>query len=365
MNRTVSLRTAVATASVSVCVAFAPVFAQDEAAEEKPATEQIAGAKAEKAFYPLMRCARVSGSVQVLRPRTTEWVAAREGRYYPLGSSVRVSGDEVGANPLADFEFGADSRVVVTGAAEFATREIKLGEQARVVELKSGRISLSLSPKLGEGMFKVVAPAFCCENLAGESVFDYSKASDGDEVVVRCVTGKFLLKGSHYQVPAMQAANQVRIRTTGDRLFTSIRGESGVCKVLLDQGLGTEKNFETGEVRDVPKTLEFALSPQCSIKIFRAKSAIGGRVAVSTMTFSPSGDMLNRFAFAEGRSNVNSGELVIPTKIPETGKAEKVASDDDDGEAVEAVPEEKAETKAEGEKTDKAEDQAEKEEEDI
>ncbi|MGN0846450.1 MAG: hypothetical protein ACI4RA_03585 [Kiritimatiellia bacterium] len=364
MNRTISFRTAVATASVSVCVAFAPAFAQEEAVEETPATEQVAGAKAEKAFYPLMRCVRTVGSVQVLRPRTTEWVAAREGRYYPLGSSVRVSGDEVGTNPLADFEFGANSRVVVTSAAEFATREIKLGEQSRVVELRAGRISLNLSPKLGEGMFKVVAPAFCCENLAGESVFDYSKESDGDEAVVRCVTGKFLLKGSHYQVPAMQAANQVRIRTTGDRLFTSIRGESGVCKVLLDQGLGTEKNFETGEVKDVPKTLEFALSPQCSIKIFRAKSAIGGRVAVSTMTFSPSGDMLNRFAFAEGRSNVNSGELVISPKIPESGKVEKAASDDDDGETVEAVPAEKAEKKADDAQPDKDE-KADKEEEDI
>ncbi len=361
MNRTISFKTAVATASVSVFAAFAPAFAQEEAAEEKPAAEEVAqaGVKPEKAFYPLMRCVRAAGSVQVLKPRTTEWVNAAEGRYYPLGSTVRVSGT-ADAAPLADFEFGEKSRVVVTSAAEFATREAELGAQTRVIDLKAGRITLNLSPKLGEGMFKVVAPAFCCENLAGESVFDYTKESDGDEAVVRCVTGKFKLTGAHYVFPEMLAANQVRIRTTGDQLFTSIRGESGVCKVLLCQGMGTEKNFETGETKDVAKTLDFSLSPQCAVKIFRAKSAVGGRVSVSMMTFGPSGDMLNRFAFAEGRSNVNSGELVIPDKIPEDEKAKKDAADDEEEEeVVEDAPAAKAdeETSGEEKKSDKDEDE--------
>ncbi len=361
MNRTISFKTAVATASVSVFAAFAPAFAQEGTAEEKPATGEVVestAAKPEKAFYPLMRCVRAVGSVQVLRPRTAEWVDATEGRYYPLGSSVRVSGT-ADAAPLADFEFGEKSRVVVTNVAEFATREVELGAQTRVIDLKAGRIALNLSPKLGEGMFKVVAPAFCCENLAGESVFDYTKESDGDEAVVRCVTGKFKLTGAHYVFPEMLAANQVRIRTTGDLLFTSIRGESGVCKVLLNQGMGTEKNFETGETKDVAKTLEFSLSPQCAVKIFRAKSAVGGRVSVSMMTFSPSGDMLNRFAFAEGRSNVNSGELVIPDKIPEVEKVKKdAAADDEEEEVVEDAPAAKAdEEKAEEKKSDKDEDE--------
>ncbi len=365
MNRTISFRTAVATASVSVFAAFAPAFAQEEAAEEKPVTEEVAAASAkpEKAFYPLMRCVRASGTVQVLKPHAKDWVAAIEGRYYPLGSAVRV--DKTAAEaPFADFEFGEKSRIVVTSAAEFATRAVEVGTQTRVVDLKSGRIALNLSPKLGEGMFKVVAPAFCCENLAGESVFDYTKGSDGDEAVVRCVTGKFKLTGGHYVFPQLQAANQVRIRTTGDQLFTSIRGESGVCKVMLDQGMGTQKDFETGETKDVAKTLEFALSPQCSVKIFRAKSAVGGRVSVSMMTFSPAGDMLNRFAFAEGRSNVNSGELVIPDKIPEAEKSKKDAEEDEEEEEmVEDAPAAKSEESAEEENSE--EKKADKEDEDL
>ena len=327
MNRTISFKTAVAAASVSAFTAFVPVFAQEEAEAGKPADEIAApaAAKPEKAFYPLMRCVRVEGKVQVLKPRTTGWVDAAEGRYYPFGSVVRALGE--GAEAL-----GEKSSVVLDRAAEFATREIEIGAPARALELKGGRVTLKLPRSLGEGLFKVVAPAFFCENLAGESVFDYANTHDGDEAVVRCVTGTLSLKGDHYVIPRMGAANQIRIRTTGDRLFTSIRGESGGCTIALDQGLGTQKNFETGEVKDVPKTLDFLLSPKCAIKIFRAKASVGGGTSVSMMTFGASGDMLNRFAFAEGRSNVNSGELVISTKVPDAAasKGAKAAADEAD-----------------------------------
>ena len=373
MNRTISFKTAVAAASVSAFTAFVPVFAQEEAGAGKPADEMAApaAAKPEKAFYPLMRCVRAEGKVQVLKPRTTDWVDAAEGRYYPFGSVVRALGEGAEA-PRAEFALGEKSSVVLDRAAEFATREIEIGASARALELKGGRVTLKLPRSLGEGLFKVVAPAFSCENIAGESVFDYANTHDGDEAVVRCVTGTISLKGSHYVIPRMGAANQIRIRTTGDRLFTSIRGESGGCTVTLDQGLGTQKNFETGEVKDVPKTLDFLLSPQCAIKIFRAKSSVGGGMSVSMMTFGASGDMLNRFAFAEGRSNVNSGELVISTKVPDaaTSKGAKAADDDEDDESetVEAAPakddkgEADAETSDDGEKDDEKKD---KDDEDI
>ncbi len=350
MKRTILLKTAVAAASAGVLSAFAPAFAQDEAEAEKPAEEVVAAAetaaKPAKAFAALMRCTKASGAVQVLRPRTTDWIAATEGSYYPFGTAVRATGEGPEA-PKAVFTLGDKAELVIDRAAEFATREVAIGEAARALELRGGRVTVKLPRTLGVGLFTVVAPAFACENLAGESVFDYAPTNDGDEAVVRCVTGTLSLKGAHYAIPRMGAANQIRIRTTGDQLFSSLRGESGTCKVLLDQGLGIEKNFETGEVKDVAKTLEFEMSPKCAIKIFRAKSAIGGRVSVSTMTFGASGDMLNRIVFAEGLSSINSGELVISPKIPEgvkgAKKAKAAADEDDDAETVEDdAPAEKA-----------------------
>ena len=373
MNWTISFKTAVAAAAVSVFGACASVCAQEADAAETPAAEKPAAA--EKAFFPLMRCVRAEGRVEILKPRATAWTAAREGRYYPFGSVVRALG-EGAETPHAEFALGEKTSVVLNRAATFATREVEIGEAARALVLKGGRVTLKLPRVLGEGLFKVVAPAFSCENLAGESVFDYADTKDGDEAVVRCVTGTIAVKGDHYAIARMSAADQVRIRTTGDRLFTSIRGESGGCRVALDQGLGTQKNFETGEVKDVPKTLDFQLSPKCAVKIFRAKSAVGGGRSVSMMTFGASGDMLNRFAFAEGRSNVNSGELVISTKVPDAAasKGAKAAADDEDDEAetVEAVPAKDGKDEADagpsdGEKADgeKADDKKDQDDEDI
>ena len=75
------------------------------------------------------------------------------------------------------------------------------------------------------------------------------------------------------------------------------------------------------------------------IKIFRRKAATAGRMIVSMMTFNPAGEMLNRCAFAEGRANVNSGELVVPDTIPDSGKDKaKEAEADAETESVDATP---------------------------
>lgn len=352
MNFTNPIKTAAALASVTVFAVCAP--AQDDAAAEKPAeqpaaeqaaaeeTAELAPAKAtERFFYPLLRCKRAVGSVQILRPTTKDWVDAEEGRYYPLGSQVRIAGTDAAA-PEAVFEFGEKSLLKVTSNAEFATAPIKIGDRVRTLQLKKGRVSLALPLQLKEGLFKVEAPYFTCENLAGESRFDYSAAGDGDEAVVRCVTGSMALNGKHFKFPRLVAANQLRITTMGDNLYTSLVGESGDCKAQLDQGILAERNFETDEMVETKKTLDFSLSPQCSIKIFRAKSKVSGRMAVSMMTFDPAGVMKNRVAFAEGRANVNSGELVVSTKVADADKKAAATKVDEETEAVEVPAPKKA-----------------------
>ena len=355
MKRTFSMRAAVVLATACACTLLTPVWAQDEApaAEKAGEGEELAVEQKKPAnvFSQLMCCMRAEGTVEVLKPRSGNWIAAEEGRFYPLGSSVRVSGSA----PHAEFEFGEKSSIVVTNAAEFSTREIGIGEQARTVVLKAGRIYLNLPRNLKEGAFSVTAPFFKAVNLAGESQFDYAAEGDGDEVVVRCVTGTLGLEGRHYKIPSMGAANQIRIRTTGDDLFTSLRGESGDCKVVLDQGVGTEKDFETGEVKDVPRSLTFQLFPQYAIKIFRRKVEVGGNTVVSMMTMDSAGEIKNRCAFAEGRSMINSGELVVSTQVQDADakKAKTSAKDAEEVESVEA-PAEKSDDAEKSEKKDDA-----------
>ena len=347
MMRKISVQSALAVTAFSACVVFAPVCAQD--AEEPAAAAAEDGLppppSEAKPFTALFKCVRVSGVAQVLKPGASEWTKAEEGRFYPLGSAVRTV-SEAGSPVSAEFSFGPEATIKLEGAAEAATRAIEIGERARTLELKSGCVLVNLPRTLKEGLFSVSAPYFTCSNLAGESRFDYQPLGDGDEVVVRCVTGTMTLEGRHYRIPRMAAANQVRIRSTGDDLFSWLRGESGDSKVVLDQGVTTEKNFETGEEKDVPKTYEFVLSPRCAIKVFRRRSPVGGNMLVSMMAIDASGEIKSRCAFAEGRSNVNSGELVIAPVAAASAEKEKAKAASEDTEEVEAVEAKPAKAKA-------------------
>ena len=344
MMRKVSFQAVLA---VTASAIFAPLCAQDAEtpAAEAPATEAPADGlppppPAAKPFTTLFKCARVEGVVQVLKPGASEWKTAEEGRYYPLGTALRTV-SEAGAQSSAEFAFGPASSLKLVGAAEVLTRPIEIGGATRTVELKSGRVLLNLPRTLKDGLFFVATPFFTCSNLAGESQFDYQLLADGDEAVVRCVTGTMTLEGRHYRIARMAAANQVRIRSTGDNLYSWLRGESGDSKVELDQGMVIEKNFATDEDKEVKKTLEFTLSPRCAIKIFRRLSPVGGNMLVSTMTIDAAGEIKNRCAFAEGRANVNSGELVIaPTAVAdlEKEKAKTASEETEEVEAVEAKP---------------------------
>ncbi len=329
MKRTILIKRVAVAACVGVFAFALPSFADDEeedaaqAEETEEASSEDGAAEGEavpappkddKFFYPLVRCDEVlHATVEVFKPGADSWTVANEKKYYPLGSAFRVTPTAEGGPSKVSIAFGTGSRVLVTNSAEFATRPIAIGEAARVVELRSGMIEVSLPRVLKDGLFSVAAPYFTCYNLAGDSQFEYAKLDDGDEALVRVVTGTLALKGSHYEIGKMRAANRVRVRTTKDELFTSIRGESGDCLVKLDQGLIAQKDYETGETKELEKFLDFQLSPLCAIKIHRTSSPIGGRRIVSIMTFAPNGEMKNRCAFAEKRSNVNSGELVVTT----------------------------------------------------
>ena len=340
-----------ATLAMTVGVLFAPLYAQEaDTPAAEPAEEGAlpSAATAEKPFTALFKCSRVDGIVRVLKPGASEPVDAEEGRYDPMGTVISTV-SEAGVVSSGEFAFGQLSTMKLVGTAEVLTCPIEIGEPTRTVELRAGRVLFNLPRTLKDGMFFVRAPFFGCSNLAGESQFDYQRLADGDEAVIRCVTGTMTLEDNrhgHYRIARMAAANQVRIRCSGDNLHATLRGESGDCKVELSQGLVKEKNIETGEEKEEKKTLVFSLSPRCAIKVFRRNAPVTGNLIVSIMTLDASGKIMNHCAFAEGRSNVNSGELVIApaaTADAEKAKAKAAAEETEEVEVVEAVPAKKKE----------------------
>ena len=292
-------------------------------------------------FTALPLCRRIEGRASA-RKVGGEWEPAVEGKFYPLGTSFRA--EEDGTLSLA---FGQASLVTIENGSEFGTRAQGIGEKSRTLVLVRGTVALRLPDNLPEGAFFVTAPGFTIKNPAGESVVTYVDKGDGDETVVLCRTGSLAVDGRHFDIPAMRAADEVRIRTSHDNLFTSLYGASGNYVVRLDQGMCTRADItDEGERKTVveKESLDWHLSPRTKVIINRSIPSIGERMSVHTMTFDAAGVLQNQRAFSEGRAEVNSGELEVQVvnseelakKAAELTETTAAAADTEDASATDA-----------------------------
>ena len=316
-------RTFLMVAAMSVTFAL---FAEDETGATEGAESisavQTNSAASAKAFTTLPLSRHVEGAVSVRKPNG-DWEAVEEGRFYPLGSYFRA--EKGGSLALA---FGSGSLVTISSGAEFGTRAQPIGESFRTLMLVRGTVALKLPDNLPEGAFFITAPGFTIKNPAGESVITYENKGDGDVATILCKTGSLGVEGRHFDIPAMRAADEVRIRTSKDILFTSLYGTSGNYVVNLDQGMCAHEEFgEDGAMKSVVEkgVLAWHLSPRTQVVINRSVPALGERMSVHTMTFDAAGGLKNERAFSEGRAEVNSGELVPQEKTDADEFAKRAA----------------------------------------
>ena len=289
---------------------------EGESAEGAPAKKVP-----ERVFHLIPFCRELEGRAEVFVPSEGEWKDIVEGRYYPLGSTFRTSSRD----SRLRIKFGPEAEVVIRGAASFSTRAQKLDEKTRAINLVSGTITVKLPTDLPEGWFTVNAPGFSVTSAIGESRYTYRKTGDGDEAVIRCVTQTLSVEGRHFKAPAMKAANEIRIRTSEDQLTTVLFGSRGDVLMQLDQGLFQDKDYSTGEKKIKARTLDWKLSPKTTVRIHRAKPAVGKNLAVTIMTFDSKGELRNRCAFAENMFEVNSGEIGPTTRKEREELAKKAA----------------------------------------
>ena len=283
-----------------------------------------------KFFTVLPFCREIEGAVEVLKPQAAAWEPAEEGKFYPLGTSYRT----IGASSRLLVSFGSESSVEIGGDSSFGTRAQPLGELGRVITLKGGTLDLKLPRNLPDGMFSVSAPGFTVVNLAGDSRYAFENTGDGDSATIRCVTGTLSVSGRHFGILSMRAANEVRIRTSQDVLFTGIYGTRGDYVVRLDQGLVETVDIESGARTVEARHLDWKMSPQTAVRIHRAKPDIGENMSVSVMTFDAAGELVNRCVFTENRYEITSGELAPVSKESRDELAKK-ASEASETETVE------------------------------
>ncbi len=313
-------------------------------------------------FYSFIRCREKSGTVRVQmrtvgrrgyvdaeRPSSHYWayywdnsrgsVDVEDGRSYPLDSTVRVIGDDK-TSARAVFEFGDNASLVASEGAEFAIK--KSGVPPLTLVILKGRIDLKLPRELKEGLFRVETPFCSCENLTGESRFKYNLVdhrvvsvfdNDDDDdfdrhdnIIVHCATGSMALSCGYFKFPRLVATNQMRItHVPGPRdlidqhahtFVTSIKGEAGDCRVLLDKETLIKSNIKTEEVLEKANAFDFLLSPQCVIKV-SSSYVMGRRTHFSITTINAKGEKKNYIYlnFTDPRMEMRRKPERIPSVI--------------------------------------------------
>ena len=285
-----------------------------------------------KLFTTLPLCQRVEGTASVKRPGH-DWEPAEEGRFYPFGTSYRA-----GRNSRLAISFGPTSFATVKDGASFGTRPQGVDEKSRGIVLEEGLVDLRLPNNMPDGKFHVSAPGFTVKDMHGESKLTRVDKGDGDEVTVRCVTGRLFIEGRHFDILSMEAADEVKIRTSRDQLSTILFGTSGDYVVKLDQGLDIRSEItDQGELTNIIEaaTFEWHLTTYRKIVINRAVPALGERLSVHTMAFDADGERKSERHFCEGRAEVNSGELVPKPKSSKDDLAKRAAEVTEAAEATE------------------------------
>lgn len=269
------------------------VEAEPAAVEQpgEPSPEGTADKPKEKIFDILARAVAPRGIAEVNNPDVGSFQPVIGHKAYPLGSSFRTG---PGSSVVVNFSF-MDGIQLMENTEVIVAADAK-NPDARTVKLIRGRLLTFMKDNMPEEMFSVTTPNAICKSLAGRAEITLTTKDGNEELQVATITGKLLLEGLQFSIPALCAANTVNVLTATNRSLSRLISEKGDFKVALDNGT------------DYP--VSYDMSPRAVIKIWRENAPVGGRTIVSTLVVGPSGTARHRFVYAVGREALNTGELV-------------------------------------------------------
>lgn len=309
----------VAATSDNAEVAADEAKADDEAKkeEEKPIP-----------LLPFARVIRTSGTVSVMNPDVNKAQPPIINKMYPLGTVFETSPRSTMVIALGDgiiFTLGPNSVASVKAGADPA--------KSRIVALVSGSVTTAFEEKLPKGVVAIESACVRFRDVCGRGTIEVKNGGDGSESLsAAVVTGSSLVEGAQFHIPVLGAADKLSIFTAGNRSVSRIEGDAGKYDLVLNKG---------GEA-----PLVYHVTPQSTAKIFREHAKVGGRLLVSVLVSNPYGEAVHRFAFAEGRPEVATGELIKPKEETDDPNAAPKGADEvpalDNAEGADKQPAQKA-----------------------
>ena len=279
-------------AAVWMTAAYAQEEAQPAAADEQ-APAAVQQEESAKTFMPMVRLVQVRGKCEVLNPDVGSYESAVENKVYPLGTRFRT-----GPDSLATLVFSRQESAQLASSTEVCVEAPDKQSDSRVLRLIAGTVKTSLRENLPEGSFSICTPNAVSKNVEGRGEYTLFTDAVTETLQIATITGAARIEGPQYHIPALRAANTVNIQTSVDRSFSRLTSVSGDFVIILNKGEEEPVNY--------------GMSPKAVVKIWRENAPVGGRPVIAALVISPTGIAKHRFAYAEGRSGVATGELVQP-----------------------------------------------------
>jgi hypothetical protein len=212
----------------------------------------------------------------VVKPGSTQLVAAVENKAYPYGSRVIVSG---GAE--AKVFFDPINECALAGGTDITLRYD--GKQSRTILLHGGTLSFKVDEEFKpDKTMNIETAGGRVSALQGKFVVSQSQVgvegSSDVTITVACDNGKASFKGVDFQVAELDHEDTLTLASTLDKGFVKVINTKGGFNVGIRDA--------DGNPRDVPT------KPGQALKIWRKPLSTGRSAAVTILITSPEGKLL-------------------------------------------------------------------------
>ncbi len=261
----------------------------------------LVGALVAAPFEPLFRVMTPKGPCQVRKPGAEAFEAALKGKAYPYGTLVRCGAGASALIVLSDkdaVQIGADTTVEIANAPQ--------NEADKVVRLLNGQIVTRLDPQNASRALTVETPVASCVSLTGNAKFKFAATATGYVFDVQAESGGTVkIIGPQFIIPQLKNGYGARMATASDSSLTRIDNLLGDYSILINKGAVEDvPDLADGEVNE--DLLAVETSTRSSVKIWRTRAPVGGRLIVSVLATDSNGKGTETFAFAVGQPSIAS-----------------------------------------------------------
>jgi hypothetical protein len=198
----------------------------------------------------------------------------------------------------------------------------------RVVSLKSGEIKVRLDVLNTNASVIVDTPVGRCVSMVGNAKLKLlATPSENTLEMTADASCQVRLVGPQFVIPELKVGNSISISTLTDNSQTRIRDIVGDYRIFVNKGLEFDPAPAESEEGDV--LLPVAMSSQSTVKIWREKAPVGGRLIVSVLATGPDGKGRESYAFAVGRNNVVTRSNVFDLPALPEDTAEPATADNE------------------------------------